>query len=194
MKKKSNSKAQYSLVITLLIVTVIIVITVVRLKNTGNESETRVIDESSPSTIAVQSETEKQAELKVQQEAKEVIANKQAMIDSATFVSKRELALVVKDPSSNKGKVFKVWGEISQFDSATGTGAFRAQISFQHESYWYSDGESVILTGDSSLLRDFIEDDVFLATVEVASPITYDNVMGGGITAPVFIIHKIEHR
>lgn len=185
MKKKSNSKAKVALVLTL--IALVALVAIAALMQDGNGSQTRVIDESSPSTIPAQTEAEKQA----QQEA---IAKKQVLIDSATFVSERELALVVKDPSSNKGKIFKIWGTISQFDSATGTDAFRAQVSSQHQSYWYSDGESVVMTGDSSKLKDFVEDDVFLATVEVANPITYDNVMGGGITAPVFIIHKIEHK
>lgn len=148
------------------------------------------------------SEEEKLANLEAQRIAQEEAdriakkerAAKQAKINSATFPTSRSLALILKDPDSNTGKVFKIWGEISQFDSATGTDTFRAQISSQREEYWYSDGHSVILTGDSSILSDYIEDDVFVATVEVGGSTTYENIMGGGNTVPTFTIHKIEHK
>ena len=139
-----------------------------------------------------------EAQQKAQEEAERLAAEakaaKQAKIDSATFIDSRELALILKDPDANIGKVFKIWGEVSQFDSATGTDTFRAQISHQREQYWYTDGHSVILTGNASDLTDYIEDDVFLATIEVGGSTTYSNIMGGGNTVPTFTIHKIERR
>lgn len=119
---------------------------------------------------------------------------KQSRIDSAVYIEARELALIIKDPTANKGRIFKVWGEISQFDSATGTDAFRAYVSNVRQSYWAIYGENVIMVGEASTLADFVKDDVFIAIVEVGDPQTYDNVMGGGNTVPTFIIHSITRK
>lgn len=127
-------------------------------------------------------------------ESTEMTAEKQAKIDAAEFISERDLALAVKDPTSHAGDIFKVWGEISQFDSATGTDTFRAYISHAQQQYWATNGENAILIGDSEELSDFVKDDLFVAVVEVASAETYENVAGGGNTVPTFVVHKIEHK
>lgn len=123
----------------------------------------------------------------------EVIATaSDEQIDSAASITPRDLKLVIKDPDANAGKVFKVWGTINQFDSATGNDTLRANIAAQRTEYWYTDGEDVILTGSSDRLSDFVEDDIFTATIETLSSQTYDNIMGGGTTSAVFYIHKID--
>lgn len=164
--------------------------TVTQRSNADSSYNTQISEEERKANQEAQQKAQEEAE----RSAAEAKAAKQVEIDSATFIANRELALILKDPDANIGKIFKIWGEISQFDSATGTNTFRAQISHQREQYWYTDGYSVILTGNASDLRDYIEDDVFLATIEVEGSTTYSNIMGGGNTVPTFTIHRIEQR
>lgn len=139
-------------------------------------------------------EAQQKAQVETEKLAAEERAAKQTKIDNAAFIDERSLALIVKDPDAHIGEIFKVWGEVAQFDSATGVDTFRAYISSVRQEYWATNGENVILTGDEAALSDFIRDDIFVATVEVESSTTYDNVMGGGNTVPTLTVHNIEHR
>lgn len=123
-----------------------------------------------------------------------ISSEKQKLIDSADFIDERNLAMVLKDPDSHTGKVFKVWGQISQFDSATGKDRFRAYVSTVNQTYWALNGKDVVVTGDSSILTDFVKEDIFVATVEAKNSQTYDNAMGGGTTSPVLTVYKIERK
>lgn len=114
-------------------------------------------------------------------------------IDNAEFASERDLSLVFKDPDSRTGELFKVWGEVTQFDAATGIDTFLANTaSSDTRSYGYFEGENAIFAGDASALEDFVEDDLFVATVEVAGSLSYDTQMGGNTTVPQFTVLKIE--
>ncbi len=189
------SKSKLPIKTIILSATALAVVIIVALLNpfsSSNKTERRVIQ--SEEDRKAQQEAQRIAQLEAQQKADEEKAAKQAQIDSAVFISERELALIVKDPDAHKGEIFKLWGEIAQFDSATGVDAFRAYVSHTRQKYWATYGEHVKLKGEKAMLADFIKDDIFTATVEVSSTNTYDNVMGGGNTVPLFIIHKIDRK
>lgn len=114
-------------------------------------------------------------------------------IANAPFVSKRQLAQVFKDPDSHAGEMFKVWGEVMQFDAATGTDSFLAYTAHTDtRSYGIFDGESAFFTGDESALSKFVEEDLFVATVKVNGSLSYDTQIGGNTTVPEFQILRIK--
>jgi len=136
--------------------------------------------------LAAQNQKEADERKKEADERKKTIAN-------AQFVSKRTLALVFKDPDSQQGKIFKVWGEITQFDAATGTDSFLADAAHTNTtSYGYFEGENALFTGSEAALSKFVEDDLFVATVEVTGSLSYDTQLGGNTTVPQFQVLKIS--
>jgi len=137
-------------------------------------------------------EARAEAEIKAEIEAE---AARQAKIDNAPFPSERDLALVFKDPDSHEGEIFKVWGSVTQFDSATGTDSFLADTANRNTtSYGYFDGENSIFYGDESDFEELVEDDVFIATVKVAGSESYDTQIGGSTTVPKFDVLKITRQ
>ncbi|MCB0915279.1 MAG: hypothetical protein KDC23_06180 [Actinobacteria bacterium] len=44
-------------------------------------------------------------------------------------LDERTWALIAKDPEAHAGESYLVFGEVTQFDSATGTSAFRANVA-----------------------------------------------------------------
>ena len=72
-------------------------------------------------------------------------------------LTQRAWQLLVKAPDNYTGNAYQVWGCISQFDAATGTDTFRAQASYTKVTYWYSDADNALFTGDETALADFVE-------------------------------------
>ena len=111
----------------------------------------------------------------------------------ATLTS-RQWAKVVKDPDAAAGKGYKVWACIAQFDAATGPSTFLAQTSYRNETYWWSDGDNAIFTGDEDELADYIEGDLVTMSVMTVGSFSYDTQAGGTATVPQFFIAKIQHK
>lgn len=134
----------------------------------------------------------KAADAAKQKAAKAAKDKRKKKIANANFVSKRDLARVFKDPDSHKGELFKVWGEVAQFDAATGTDAFLASAAHADtRSYGYFEGENAFFTGRADALDNLVEDDIFTATVEVTGSLSYDTQVGGNTTVPQFKVLKI---
>ena len=92
---------------------------------------------------------------------------------------------MVKKPDAFIGKRFIIYGEVTQFDAATGEDAFLADTAHKNTTeYGYFDGENTMLTGDASDLSDVVENDVFKATVTVLGSHSYDTQIGGNTTVP----------
>jgi hypothetical protein len=116
-----------------------------------------------------------------------------ARITNAQAPSKRTWAKVVKNPDSYVGKVYVIYGQINQFDAATGTDTFLGDSASKNTmSYGYFDGENTMFSGTEKLFSDFVEDDVFKATVEVADSFSYDTQIGGNTTVPLLKVHRIK--
>jgi hypothetical protein len=127
--------------------------------------------------------------------AKEKAAKEKAekKINNAQTVGPRTLAKIFKDPDRYKGEVLVVYGQVTQFDSATGTDAFRADVANRNTmSYGFFNGDNAMLTGEKSELEDLVEDDVFRATVTVSGSYSYDTQIGGNTTVPLFKVNKIK--
>lgn len=114
-------------------------------------------------------------------------------VANAKFTSQRDLAQIMKNPAAHTGKVIKLWGNITQFDSATGTESFLANAAATDTtSYGYFDGDSAYFTGNEKLLKKVVQDDTFTATVRVIGSYTYDTAMGGTNTVAYFEVRAIQ--
>jgi hypothetical protein len=107
-------------------------------------------------------------------------------------VNEREFAKVIRNPDGYEGKGYVVYGEVSQFDSATGLDSFRAQVAHANVEYFYSDGENAMFEGSEDALEDLIDGDVFKAKVIVKGSLSYDTQAGGNTTVPVFTVTWID--
>lgn len=143
------------------------------------------------SRAAEEAAASKAAEEKARKEA-------QARIDNAQPATERELALLVKDPDAHIGDIMVVYGEITQFDSATGPCIFRANIAHQNMAdTWDYDHNSIFMAaeeedGTCPMLNDFIADDEVQITATGMGSYSYDTQIGGSTTVPMFIINKIK--
>jgi len=106
----------------------------------------------------------------------------------------REWAQLVKTPDAYLGNAYKVWGCITQFDAATGPDNFRAQASYANQTYWYSDADNVLFTGDEAALAEFVKDDVVSMNVVSLGSFSYDTQIGGNTTVPFFEVEGITRQ
>jgi hypothetical protein len=110
-------------------------------------------------------------------------------------LSARQFKLMVKDPDAYIGKTYVVYGEITQFDSATGTDTFRADTGPKklRISYGYVDyDQNSFLQGTESKLKKLVEGDCFKAKVTVLGSFSYDTQAGGNTTVPLFQVDSIS--
>lgn len=116
-----------------------------------------------------------------------------ARIDNAPVPSARQWALVVKNPDAYVGKMYVIYGQIRQFDAATGTDQFLADTASRNTlSYGFFDGENTLMTGTERLFSPLVEDDVFKATVQVTGSFSYDTQIGGNTTVPQLKVLRIK--
>jgi hypothetical protein len=88
-----------------------------------------------------------------------------------------------------------VYGQVTQFDSATRTSTFRANVdgAAHKVSYGYADYKTnTMLTGPDDQLKDIVDGDLFRAEVTVAGALSYDTTMGGSTTVPKLEITAIK--
>lgn len=109
----------------------------------------------------------------------------------------RELALLVKNPDSGIGKKIIIYANIHQFDSATGTCNFLADISYRIEESTYDyEANSMFTAGDGDsdcpILDQVIEGDSIKAWVTSAASFSYDTQAGGNTTVPTFMVEKLQ--
>jgi hypothetical protein len=118
-----------------------------------------------------------------------------AALAPAKKITAREWQLIVKDPGSHIGERVIVYGQVIQFDAATGTDGFRANVDgVEHKvKYGYADYDTnTVLAGDSGLLQDLVNKDLFKAETTVVGSYTYQTTLGGQLTAPKLEVTKID--
>jgi hypothetical protein len=87
-----------------------------------------------------------------------------------------------------------VYGIVTQFDAATGTMAFRANVSGVRQSAYYNYTDNCVFVaaaGEESKLADVVQGDLFVAEVTVSGSFSYDTQIGGNTTVPSFVIATI---
>jgi hypothetical protein len=113
--------------------------------------------------------------------------------EPAQRVTKREWAKIVKNPDRHAGERYIIYGQITQFDSATGDEGFRADTAHANTmSYGFFDGKYTVLSGSATQLNNLVEGDVFRASVEVSGSYDYDTQIGGETSAPHLEVLSIK--
>lgn len=105
----------------------------------------------------------------------------------AKAITARDWAKIAKNPDAHIGESVVVYGQVKQFDAATGTNGFRANVDGVKRavSYGYADYETnTVLSSLGADLSDLVEGDLFRAEVVVAGSVSYETTMGGTLTAP----------
>jgi hypothetical protein len=107
----------------------------------------------------------------------------------------RKWQLIAKNPDAFTGRHIIVYGEITQFDAATGTTAFRADaggVKLKVEFGFVNYPTNTLFEGTENQLRNFVENDLFRAKVTVLGSYSYDTQIGGNTTVPDLSIDSIR--
>lgn len=107
-------------------------------------------------------------------------------------LSARQWKLIAKNPDAYLGKHYVVYGRVTQFDAATGTETFRADVAHRRMSDEYDYETNTMLSGSESDLTNLVEDDIFRADVTVLGSLSYDTQIGGQTTVPLLQVDSIN--
>jgi hypothetical protein len=113
----------------------------------------------------------------------------------AKSISARDWQLIAKDPTAHVGERVIVFGDVAQFDAATGATTFRANVDgVEHKpEYGVTDyPTNMVLTGEGDLLKPLVQGDLFKAEVTVAGANSYDTQIGGSTTAPELTVTQLD--
>jgi hypothetical protein len=117
-----------------------------------------------------------------------------APLAPATAISAHDWQLIAKDPASHAGQRIIVYGHVGQFDSATGSSGFLANVDgvVHKPQYGYANyPTNTALAGDPVALHDVVKGDLFTAEVTVEGLYTYPTTMGGQASVPKLSISKL---
>lgn len=106
-------------------------------------------------------------------------------------VDARDWLLIAKAPDSHIGERIVIHGHVTQFDSATGTSAFRASVDGIRHKQTYQYVTNTLLRGSTDQLKNVVTNDQFKAEVTVGGSFSYDTQIGGNTTVPVLQIDSI---
>jgi hypothetical protein len=113
----------------------------------------------------------------------------------AAPVTEREWALIAKNADGHVGQRVVVYGQITQWDGATGASTFRANVgAVKHGAQygWVSEYKTnTILTGDPTVLGDAVEGDLIKVEATVNGSLSYDTAIGGSSNAPQLTVTKL---
>ena len=108
-------------------------------------------------------------------------------------LDERGWSLVAKDPEAVKGNGDVVYGNVTQFDTITGTSTFRANVAgIDTTEYGFFTGDNTMLVGTPEMLAGVAQKDVFRANVTAIGSYSYENTMGGTNTTPLLRVDSIE--
>jgi hypothetical protein len=99
---------------------------------------------------------------------------------------------IAKNPDAYVGKGYVVYGVVTQFDAATGTDAFRADVAARNLAEPFDYDTNTILSGDAELFDDLVEDDEFRAQVTVVGAFEYETQIGGETTVPQLEVTSVK--
>jgi hypothetical protein len=124
----------------------------------------------------------------------EIATTKPTPLAAHKNISARQWDLIYKNPDAHVGERIIVYGEIFQFDSATGDDSFLANVDgvrrVEYGIALYEDNTAMM--GDASKFADFVEEDMFVARVTVEGSLDYDTQIGGNTTVPLLQVDSIK--
>lgn len=107
----------------------------------------------------------------------------------------RKWRQLAKNPDARVGECVVVYGEITQFDAATGDETFLASVggTYQRPEYGFVDyPTNTLLSGSPTRLGTLVEGDLFRARVRVLGSETYETQIGGETTVPSLHVDHIK--
>lgn len=110
-------------------------------------------------------------------------------------LTSRKWKKIAKDPDAYAGEIYVVYGQVTQFDAATGTDMFLADVGGVRDPCDYDIclyPTNTILTGDESRLEKLVEDDVFRAKITVLGSQSYETQIGGETTVPSLQVDRVK--
>lgn len=126
-------------------------------------------------------------------------ATDEPAIDPASFkeVDERTYALLVKDPDASIGQQLIVYGNVFQFDAATGKCSFLANTSHAMQANSFDYEHNALATGgdgedDCPILDPVVEGDNVKLWVTVLGSLSYETQIGGNTTVPHFAVEQVE--
>lgn len=144
---------------------------------------------------AVVGESTEQRQAREAAEAAAAAAAAAADADPASFqeIDERAWALVAKNPAAHIGEKYIIFGAVTQFDSATGPSAFRANTGAVQQENWYDyDVNTIVNAASAAAVADIVQDDLLKMYVKVEGAVTYDTSIGGSTTAPKVALKNYE--
>jgi hypothetical protein len=116
--------------------------------------------------------------------------------ESYDTVSSREYKKIAKDPDLYIGDTILVYGVITQYDSATGSCAFRADTGPKKTKYSFDYSVNSIVSAadsyDCPQLDDVVSDDHVKMWVTLLGAFDYETAIGGTATAVAMQVDRIQ--
>jgi hypothetical protein len=108
-------------------------------------------------------------------------------------IDSRTWDLIARDPDAHEGEMYRVYGYVTQADSATGVDTIRANVEGQVYDDWYDYDVNTIITDQlgTNDLVSVVQGDLFVAEVTVIGSFTYDTQIGGSTTVPLLSLYSI---
>ena len=116
---------------------------------------------------------------------------------SFTEIDDRNWALIAKDPDSHVGTSIILYGNIMQFDSATGNCAMLVSTAGTQKEYSYEyEQNTMAVSGDGDrdcpAFEPLVEGDNVKLWVTVTQSFSYDTQIGGNTTVPMVEVWQAE--
>ena len=114
---------------------------------------------------------------------------------SCDSITNRNLNLMLKSPEDYLGQNVIIWGKIYSFNSNTGQDGFMAYILNRDDNDGYfSSDNAVYIQGSESMLKKFVEGDIFRGCLTSQKPVDGEYTLTGEETLiPAFTIRVIRY-
>lgn len=115
-------------------------------------------------------------------------------LSAFTEIAERDLAVLVKNPDATLGQNFIAYGNITQFDAATGRCGFLASISSAMKEFSYEYEYNSIHSAEEpcAILDPIVQGDSVKLWLTSTGSYSYDTQIGGNTTVPSFEVLQVE--
>ncbi|WP_250034966.1 NB-ARC domain-containing protein [Paractinoplanes maris] len=157
--------------------------------NVASSSDDNTATAADPTATAVVAEPAATAKPAATVKPANTVKPAQGNGDTYAKLTDRSWLQIVKNPDGHAGEKVVIYGQIYQFDSFTGTDAFMAYAGPRKTSV--DPGTNTSFIGDTTMLADFVMDDMFRAEAVVVGSDAYEMQEGGTTVAPKLQIVSI---